>query len=243
MSDAHRNDDEARAAWLDELAAGAHDDALVRLAAAAVAGEDASAWDDPAFVEWWTARAQSAAARTARGLSDAEFLAAGRALQALALARSVGVRWRGARPVIAVREAARDEYAATAPLVNLAVAAGVGRELWDEPVDEWLALDASLGGDAPTGKHLALRIAGDSMEPLMHTGDTVLVALGRPLRTGTVVVARQPDDGYVCKRVKKLHARSVDLESLAPGRPLIRIPRDESLVVGQVVAVWCHHCG
>jgi phage repressor protein C with HTH and peptisase S24 domain len=80
------------------------------------------------------------------------------------------------------------------------------------------------------------------MEPLMHTGDTVLVALGRPLHAGAVVVARHPEDGYVCKRVKRLRASTVELESLAPGRPLIKLPRDESLVVGQVVAVWCHHC-
>ncbi|AHG93509.1 Peptidase S24/S26A/S26B, conserved region (plasmid) [Gemmatirosa kalamazoonensis] len=225
--------DAAHDAWLDELAAGAHDDALVRLAAAAVAGEEAAAWDDPAFVEWWISRERSAAARATRRMSDAEFLAAGRALQALALARSVGVRWRGARPVLAVR----DDELPTAPLVDLAVAAGVGRELWDEPVDAWVAHEEPRGE-----QHLALRIAGDSMEPLMHTGDTVLVALGRPLRAGTVIVARHPDDGYVCKRVKRVRARAVELESLAPGRPLISIPRDPGLVVGQVVAVWCHHC-
>jgi phage repressor protein C with HTH and peptisase S24 domain len=81
------------------------------------------------------------------------------------------------------------------------------------------------------------------MEPVMHTGDTVLVALGRPLRAGAVVVARRPDDGYVCKRVRRLTPRGAELESLAPGRPVIRLPRDERLVVGQVVAVWCSHCG
>src|SRR5205823_12498215 len=77
--------------WLDEIASGAHDDALVRLAAAAVAGAEPSAWDDPRFVEWWIARAQGAAARTAARLSDAQHLAAGRALRAVALARSVSV--------------------------------------------------------------------------------------------------------------------------------------------------------
>jgi hypothetical protein len=244
--------------WLDEIASGAHDDALVRLAAAAVAGEEGSAWEDPRFVEWWIARARGGASRAARRLSDAEYLAAGRALQALALARSAGVAWRATRPVLVAPTRSgppaavmHDAAAANAtPLVDLAVAAGVGRELWDEPVDAWLALGPSLGpssDDARTvsasGRHLALRVAGDSMEPLMHTGDTVLVALGRPLRSGAVIVARRPeDDGYVCKRVKRLRPRTIELESLAPGRPLIRIPRDEALIVGQVVAVWCHHC-
>ena len=61
--------------WLDEIASGAHDDALVRLAAAAVAGAEPSAWDDPRFVEWWIARAQGAAVRAAARLSDAQHLA------------------------------------------------------------------------------------------------------------------------------------------------------------------------
>src|SRR5438067_6727057 len=186
--------------WLDEIASGAHDDALVRLAAAAVAGAEPSAWDDPRFVEWWIARAQGAAVRAAARLSDAQHLAAGRALRAVALARSVSVAWRGRHPVTGPKRVGEP----ATPLYDLAVAAGVGRELWDEAPDAWLALGASLGDDVarlPAGSHLALRIAGDSMEPLMHTGDTVLVARGRPLRAGTVVVARQPDDGYVCKRV------------------------------------------
>jgi phage repressor protein C with HTH and peptisase S24 domain len=127
--------------------------------------------------------------------------------------------------------------------VDLAVAAGVGRELWDEPAEAWLALAPSLGVEPPPGRYLALRVAGDSMEPVMHTGDTVLVALGRPLRPGAVVVARRPEEGYVCKRVRALRPRVAELESLAPGREVIRIPRDDQLVVGQVVAVWCHHCG
>jgi phage repressor protein C with HTH and peptisase S24 domain len=127
--------------------------------------------------------------------------------------------------------------------VALAAAAGVGREMWDAPVDRWVELPPGT----PRGRYLALRIAGDSMEPVMHSGDTVLVALGRPLRAGAVVVARHPDDGYVCKRVRGFRGRGrrevAELESLAPGRPLIALPRDERLVVGQVVAVWCVHCG
>lgn len=75
----------------------------------------------------------------------------------------------------------------------------------------------------------------------MHTGDTVLVALGAPVRVGETIVARHPDDGYVCKRVRRVRATTVELESLAPGRPLIVILCEASLVVGRVVAVWCHH--
>jgi phage repressor protein C with HTH and peptisase S24 domain len=232
--------DQERERLLDEIAAGRHDDALVRLVAAALAAEPASpAWDDRQFVEWWSSRARSRAARAAALLTDEDYLAAGRALQARVVARQHGIRWHREHPELLPAATGRG----ATPLVDLAVAAGVGRELWDEPAEAWLALAPSLGVEPPPGRYLALRIAGDSMEPVMHTGDTVLVALGRPLRSGAVVVARRPDDGYVCKRVGRLTARVAELESLAPGREVIRIPRDDQLVVGQVVAVWCHHCG
>ena len=249
--------DPERERLLDEIAAGRHDDALVRLVAAtsgaAAAGERdaASPWDDPRFVAWWCSRARVRAARDAAQLSDEEYLAAGVAFQARVMARQLAIQWHAdgpalEEPAVAGPPAAVLDLAAargSAALVDLAVAAGVGRELWDEPAEAWLALAPSLGVEPPPGRYLALRVSGDSMEPVMHTGDTVLVALGRPLRAGTVVVARRPDDGYVCKRVGRLRARVAELESLAPGRETIRIPRDERLVVGQVVAVWCHHAG
>ena len=234
-------------ALLDAIAAGRHDDALVRLAAAAVAAEPASAaWDDPQFVSWWIGRARSRADRAAERLGDAAFLAAGRALHARATARQAGIQWHDAPPperAAAVRAAPIQAIglaaaAGATPVVELAAAAGDGREIWDAPVAHWVELPAEI----PRGRYLALRIAGDSMEPVMHTGDTVLLALGRPLRVGAVVVARVPDDGYVCKRVRALRAGVAELESLAPGRPTIVIPRDDRLVVGQVVATWCSHC-
>ena len=61
--------------------------------------------------------------------------------------------------------------AGAAPHLDLAAAAGAGRDLWDEPCEEWVDLPAEL----PAGKYVALRVAGDSMSPLLHAGDTVLV--------------------------------------------------------------------
>jgi phage repressor protein C with HTH and peptisase S24 domain len=123
------------------------------------------------------------------------------------------------------------------PVVELGIAAGVGRELWDEPADAWV----EVPNDAPAGDYVALRVVGDSMAPLMHTGDTVLVRRGADVRRDTVIVARHPDDGYVCKRVSRVRRESIELASLAPGRPPIVIPRDARLVVGTVMLVWCSH--
>ncbi|MDB4906766.1 MAG: Peptidase conserved region [Gemmatimonadetes bacterium] len=123
------------------------------------------------------------------------------------------------------------------PRVDLGVAAGDGRELWDEPADWWVELPKGL----PKGDYLALRIVGDSMSPLMHTDDTVLVKLGGSVKADTVIVARHPEDGYVCKAVDRVTQREVILRSLAPDRKPIVLPRDKKLILGTVVLVWCEH--
>jgi phage repressor protein C with HTH and peptisase S24 domain len=121
--------------------------------------------------------------------------------------------------------------------VELGVAAGIGRELWDEPVENWLDLPAQL----PDGDYLALKISGESMAPLMHTGDTILLRLGSQVQRDTVIVARHPEDGYVCKRVGRLSRDTIDLVSLEPGRAPVQIPRCADLIVGTVLMVWCKH--
>jgi len=232
--------DAQRDAQLDALAAGAHDGALVRLAAGHLLSDaESRLWDDPRFVAWW---AQERCADAAR-VSDDDALVTGLALRARAHARRLGVarfdvpaRLRAAAivapPTQAIDDAAR---AGATPVVDLAVAAGVGRELWDEPAETWLELPE---GFPSGGRHLAVRVAGDSMEPAMSTGDLVLVALGTRPRAGAAVVARHPEDGYVCKRVRRVRATTIELESLAPNRPLITLPRRDALILGTVVAVW-----
>jgi SOS-response transcriptional repressor LexA len=79
------------------------------------------------------------------------------------------------------------------------------------------------------------------MAPLMHTGDTVLVRTGSDVQQDTVIVARHPADGSVCKRVSRLRRDVMELSSLEPGRPVIRVPRDPTCIVGTVVLVWRHH--
>jgi hypothetical protein len=119
-----------------------------------------------------------------------------------------------------------------APWLDLGVAAGVGRELWDEPCERWV----ELPDDAPPGRYVALTVSGDSMTPLLESGDVILVRLGAEVRPESVVVARHPEDGYVVKRVARLTKRRVELASLNAAYPAIRIARDARLIVGEVVA-------
>jgi SOS-response transcriptional repressor LexA len=124
-----------------------------------------------------------------------------------------------------------------APVLELSVAAGVGRELWDEPCERWIPLPDGV----PDGRFVALKVTGDSMVPLLHDGDTILVKMGDELVPDAVVVARVPDGGYVVKRVGGFAGSRVELESINPDYPPIVIPRDPSLVLGTVLLRWCSH--
>jgi SOS-response transcriptional repressor LexA len=205
---------------------------------------DCPAWNDARFVAWYAAEMRERNRRLARR-TDAEVARDTAALMLRVEARQLKVRRltasaRTRRPAIPgcpseVLEPANSSGAM--PLVDLAVAAGVGRELWDEPVEEW----AEIPPDLPPGKYIALRIAGQSMAPLMHTGDTIAVRIGGRVAPGTVIVARHPDNGYVCKIVRRMSPAEIELGSFAPGNAAFVIPNDPRLIVGTVKIVWCHH--
>jgi phage repressor protein C with HTH and peptisase S24 domain len=220
-------------------------DRIVRLAGEAILSDpDHPIWKHEAFLEWLREDLRQGDSRQRR-FTDEQRIALGTSFMLRVEARKLAVRRAEgtaparkativARPKAAVDLASREE---AAPLVDLSVAAGAGRELWDEVVDQWVVLP----DDVPNGRYLALRITGDSMEPIMHTGDVVLVRLGGPIKAGTVIVARHPEDGYMCKKVRRVRADRIELESLKPGRPLIRLPRNPALILGTVVMVWCEH--
>ena len=123
------------------------------------------------------------------------------------------------------------------PWWDLAVAAGVGRELWDEPPSAFV----ELPDDVDDGRYIALGVAGDSMLPLLHTGDTILVKVGPELTAGHVIVARHPEHGYVVKRVGRISPMRIELTSLNADYPALEIPNDASLVLGTVLLRWCPH--
>ena len=192
-----------------------------------------AAWRDDRFLEWL---AREERGRRDEVMTDAEAAARGEALLARAHARRLRVGCVDLPPTL--REATdAPPPARVAPLVSLGIAAGDGRELWDEAPQHWLALPDVV----PAGDYLAFRIVGESMSPLMHTDDTVLVQRGARVERDTVIVARHPDDGYVCKRVHRVRRATIELASLEPGRPLITIPRDARLILGTVLMVWCAH--
>lgn len=138
----------------------------------------------------------------------------------------------GFRGVVALPREALQAAASEgcAPWLDLGVAAGVGRELWDEPCEQWVRLP----DDLPRGRFVALTVAGDSMEPLIRAGDEILVdRTPRPLRDGIHVVRL----GEVL-HVKRLQAGPpgrVVLISANEAYPPMEVALDEIDVIGRVV--------
>ena len=129
----------------------------------------------------------------------------------------------------AVPAAARERCAT---ILDLAVAAGSGRELWDEPCDRWLELPE----DVPSGRYVALRVAGDSMHPVLGPREVILIAIDTTPRVDDLVVARLPDQSHVVKRVASMKGSTLELASFNPEYESIFVARDPSPVVGTVIA-------
>lgn len=222
-------------------------DAVVWLAGRAIeAGSESRAADPPGdsrlaramarFAAWRAeAEREAEAARFAQRVRRA-MVAAGRRVRRVDHAPEL-VRPDRPGPLAAMLAAARAQGAA--PLAELGVAAGTGRELFDEPCDAWVALPEGL----PAARYVALRVVGDSMTPLLHSGDVVLVELDGAVLPGAVAVARHPDHGSVVKRVVRADGDAWRLVSLNPAYPPLDLPPESGALLGPVVLRWCAHLG
>jgi SOS-response transcriptional repressor LexA len=143
------------------------------------------------------------------------------------------LRERAASVIATVAQAiqsASSERCAT--MLDLAVAAGEGREIWDEPCDRWL----ELPDDIPSSRYVALRVAGDSMTPVLGPREVILIHLDATPRIDDLVVARLPDQSHVVKRVASIREGKMELASFNPQYEPIFVARDRSSVVGTVIA-------
>jgi len=237
--------DEPRATPRDErLASIRGQQLLAELAVRAEMERRDSPYYADAHVIGWLACEVDSPHRSSERWSREQILAAAARLRAKVEAARLKVRLAGAPPVerapiagmIAdVLDVARTRH--FAPQLELGAAAGVGRDLWDEPCEQWVRIP----DDTPAGSYVSLRVVGESMDPLLHTGDSVLVQVGPAVARDTVVLARVPDAGYVVKRVGRVTRVELELQSLNDAFPPIVVPRDAHTVVGTVVLRWCPH--
>ena len=77
-----------------------------------------------------------------------------------------------------------------------------------------------------------LEIAGDSMEPVLRDGDTVVVSPAAPIRRGDRVVARTLAGEVMAKQLARRSAKRIELKSLNPAH------RDRSFDLTEVA--WVH---
>jgi phage repressor protein C with HTH and peptisase S24 domain len=219
--------------------------ARVRLAASEeIRRADSTFYGDRRFMHWLDADLQ-APQRAGEGWTEEEIAAAAERIEARLTATRLRVELVTGEPQRRRSTASGtiaqvlDEAAAArcAPELDLAVAAGAGRAIWDEPSERWVSVPDHLSN----GRYVALTVAGESMLPVMHPGDVVLVELGAPVARDTVVVARLPDDGYVVKRVARTAVDEIELASLNAAFASLVVPRDERTIVGRVVMRWCAH--
>lgn len=118
----------------------------------------------------------------------------------------------------------------TLPLYSLAVSAGTGQFLDGEDYEM-----TEVGPEVPEGANFGVRVAGDSMEPKFHDGQTVWVKQQRDLKTGEIGIFLY--DG--CAYLKQLAASGdyLVLHSLNPAYPDIKIsPALPLRVLGKVLA-------
>jgi hypothetical protein len=208
---------------------------------------DSAMYRDTRLLEWMAADARQCAAE---GLEEGiwtedEIAGFARSLQASVAAYKCKLRRVAGSPefyvpdfpgvAATVLEDARRVGAA--PCLDLTVAAGIGRELWDEECGNWVLVPSDL----PRGNYVALKVAGESMQPLLHPGDVMLVRLDPAASRDDVVVARTGDDEFIVKRVGRMTAASIELRSVNPEFPSIRVARANQPVVGTVVLCWCEH--
>ncbi|MDB4912418.1 MAG: Peptidase conserved region [Gemmatimonadetes bacterium] len=140
------------------------------------------------------------------------------------------------RPAPMVATVAQGLHAASehraAVMLDLAAAAGAGRAIWDEPCDTWLELPS----DIPSSPYVALRVAGDSMEPVLAARDVILVKLDAPPTVDDLVVARLADDGFVVKRVAGITSAQLTLASFNPAYAPLVVERVGTAILGTVIA-------
>ena len=229
----------------ERLAAIGQQDMLAQVAVSAeMYRADSPYYTDERLISWLEHELQSPH-RSASGWSPGQIATAAARMRAKAEGARLKVRLvsglpNAERPAVAgmISQVLHEAGAVrAAPQLDLGVAAGVGRDLWDESCDVWVRVP----DDAPAGQYVSLSVVGESMDPLLHTGDSVLVRVDANVVRDTVILAKVPDAGYVVKRVGKVTRTRLELLSLNPAFPPITIPRDDHTVLGTVILRWCPH--
>lgn len=221
-------------------------DELMRLVAAEIeAIDDEKAYHSERFLSWLAHDLRA-------GLSGSERASDERSASAFAKRTTTRIaarrtekklperelRYRAAPVVGSVaRSIAESAQSRCAAMLDLAVAAGDGRELWEEPCEHWLELPEDIPS---SDRYIALRVAGDSMSPVLEPKDVILIKLGTRPSVDELVVAHVPEQGYVVKYISAIEDNRIELSSFNPEYGAVQIPRTNQAIVGTVLARFRH---
>ena len=111
------------------------------------------------------------------------------------------------------------------------VAAGIPLEAIEEIIDTEEISEEM----AATGKFFGLRIKGDSMEPKISEGDTVIVRQQNDAESGDVVIAIVNGNDAVCKRLKKYAGGIMLLSNNPKYEPMVF--SDEDIMLTPVIII------
>ncbi len=135
------------------------------------------------------------------------------------------------------RHEALDNYR-TVPLMASAAAAGHGRVI-DEEIESWAIIHDSI---VPEGHEVrAVRVEGDSMEPLLPEGTIVAVDLSvddPEAVDGHMAVAQRDSEVVIKWWMCHEHCVTLESENSAYGAIVLEPGEEEQALIGQVVWAW-----
>ncbi len=105
----------------------------------------------------------------------------------------------------------------TVPLLGFAQA-GTGNHFDDGGFPAGKGWDEMALPSVDDEHAFALEISGDRMRPLYRDGDVIVVSPATPIRRGDRVVARTVDGEVMVGELKRRTAKTLELQSLAPGQ-------------------------
>jgi phage repressor protein C with HTH and peptisase S24 domain len=81
----------------------------------------------------------------------------------------------------------------------------------------------------------ALKVSGNSMEPLFRRGDVIIVSPSAQIRKGDRVVVKTKDGEVLAKELKRKNSKVVELASLNPSHKDRSIPAADILWIARIV--------
>ena len=132
-----------------------------------------------------------------------------------------------------------EETAFTIPVIGFAQAGKHG--FFDEdgyPVgDSWDEVHFPQINKVSDNRIYALKINGDSMEPLYRKDDVLIISPHAKIKRGDRVVVKTSSGEIMAKHLSRQNAGGIELDSLNPAHNTIRVPANDIAWMGRILWV------